>query len=121
MPLYSFQCTACENKQEVTRPMACEDPVLCEKCSFVMQRDFQTDFGKQHHGDTYPYASYAAGVSESEVPAMRKFDKEHGVPTEYKDGDPVMRSPQHRKAYLQAHNIFDRNAGYGDPVPARCR
>lgn len=123
MPQYTFSCGACDRKQVVTRPMSESDaPVLCEVDSFVMRRDYQADFGKQHHGDTYPFASYAAGVSPSEVPAMREIDKKNGVPTDYsEDGDPIFRTPKHRKKYCEAHGLYDRDAGYSDPVPARCR
>ncbi len=122
MPIYSFKCVACGSKQEVTRSMTCEDPVLCEEDGFVMARDYQADFGKQYHGDTYPYASGALGASPSEIAGLMAFDKAHGVVTEYNsECDPVMRSKAHRKAYCEAHGFFDRNAGYSDPVPARCR
>jgi len=95
-----------------------EKLVLCDVDAFVMKRDFKADFGKQQFGDIWPYASYAAGVSASEVPAMCKIDRENGVPTEYTpDGDPIMRSKSHRKKYCEAHGLYDRNAGYGDPTP----
>jgi hypothetical protein len=65
-------------------------------------------------------ASYAAGVEPEEVPEMMEFDRQHGVQTEYnEEGDPVFTSAAHRKRYCEAHGIFDRNAGYSDPVPAR--
>jgi len=123
MPAYTFRCSACGHRQVVVRPMSESDvPVLCEVDSFVMHRDYQTDFGKQLFGDIWPFASYAAGASPSEVPELRKVDAEHGVPTDYSaDGDPIFRSAKHRKKYCEAHRLFDRNAGYGDPVPARCK
>ena len=107
----------------MTKPMNEADlPVLCDKCSFVMHRDYKADFGRQRFADIWPMASYAAGVSPSEVPDLQKFDAEHGVPTNYTDdGDPIFTSPRHRKKYCEAHKLFDRNAGYGDPVPERCR
>ena len=97
-------------------------PVVCGTCSSVMERDYKADFGKQHYGDIWPMESYAAGVHPKQIPEMRKFDKKHEVPTEYSpDGDPVFRSPTHRRKYCEAHGLFDRNAGLSDPVPARCR
>ena len=93
-------------------------PVLCDKCSFVMVRDFHAESGRQYHGDIWPMASYAAGVHPKQIPEMKKFDREHGVPTDYtEEGDPVLTSPSHRRKYCQAHGLFDRNAGYSDPVP----
>ena len=118
MPLYTYKCS-CGNRHQVTKPMSeSERPELCKKCSFVMSRDFQADFGKQHHGDTYPYASAALGVHPDELPARMAFDKAKGVPTDY-DGecDPIMRSKKHRREFCRAHGVHDRNASYSDPVP----
>ena len=123
MVIYTYMCLACGNKQEVARGMNDEElPVLCDKCSFVMKRDFQTDFGARSHCGNWPMTSYAAGVHPKQIPEMEKFDKEHGVPTHYSgDGDPSFTSPTHRRKYCEAHGIFDRNAGHSDPVPANCR
>lgn len=122
MPIYSFKCS-CGQKKEVVRPMSESNlPVLCDIDGFEMMRDFKADFGKQHYGNIWPMASYAAGVHHKQIPEMRKFDKEHEVPTDYTpDGDPLFRGPKHRTKYCEAHALFDRNAGHSDPVPARCR
>jgi hypothetical protein len=99
-----------------------EQIVLCDKCSFVMHRDFQTDFGGKTHPGNWPMTSYAAGVHPKQIKEMQKFDAEHGVPTHYSDdGDPIFTSPRHRRKYCEAHSMFDRNAGLSDPVPERCR
>jgi len=123
MPNYTFRCPACGKKQTVTRPMnKATLPVLCEDDGFVMNRDFQSDFGTQKIADIWPMASYAAGVHPDDIPEMQKIDREAGVPTEYtEDGDPIFRSKRHRKKYCQVHKLFDRNAGYGDPVPEKFR
>lgn len=118
MAEYSFKCQ-CGNKKVVVKSMLEYDlPVFCEKCSLVMTRDYKADFGKQTHGDIWPMASYAAGVSPEEVPEMVKFDKEHGVPTEYTTGpdggDPVFTSRGHRAKYLKIHGLHDRQGGYSD-------
>lgn len=118
MASYTFKCPACENRKVVIRPMADDSPVLCGKCAFVMNRDFKTDFGRQFHGDTYPYASSALGVHPDEVKHRMKFDRDMGVPTEYNsEGDPIMRSAAHRRQFCRAYGVHDRNAGYSDPVP----
>lgn len=97
-------------------------PVLCDIDAFVMDRDFAAELGRQHSGEIWPMASYAAGVHHKQIPEMRAIDKKNGVPTEYtEDGDPILRGPRHRKKYLETHGLYDRNAGYTDPVPARCR
>lgn len=123
MPTYIFMCKACQNRQEVVRPMDESDlPVLCDKCAFIMDRDFGAEMGRQHFGEIWPMESYAAGVHPKQVSEMREIDRKNGVPTEYtEDGDPVFRGPNHRKKYCEAHGLFDRNAGYSDAVPARAR
>ena len=66
----------------------------------------------------WPMESYAAGIAPEEIPEFSKFDKEHGVPTHYsEDGDPIFTDKAHRKKYLRAHEMYDRNAGYSDPTP----
>ena len=67
---------------------------------------------------TYPYASDAAGVDPSQIPEQMAHDTEHGVPTEYtRTGEPIMRDAAHRRDYMRANGLFDRNAGYSDPEP----
>ena len=123
MVTYSYICLACFEKKEIARGMNDDElPVLCDKCSFVMCRDWQADFGKRSPCGNWPMASYAAGVHPKQIPEMRAFDKKHGVPTDYSsDGDPEFRGPKHRRKYCEAHGLFDRNAGLSDPVPARCK
>lgn len=121
MPNYSFICD-CGETQEVNRPMSeATEPVFCVICKQAMCRHYQADFGKQGRCDTYPFASYAAGVSLSEVPAMREIDRKAGVLTDYTTGpdggDPIFRSPSHRKKYCRVHGLYDRDASYGDPEP----
>lgn len=123
MVIYTYICGACGNKQEVSRAMTDDElAVLCNICSFVMHRDFHTDFGGRHVPGNWPMTSYAAGVHPKQIPEMVKFDADHGVPTHYsEDGDPILTSPKHRRKYCEAHGMFDRNAGLSDPVPMRCR
>jgi len=120
--IYCFIC-GCGHRQEAKRPMSESDlPLLCDIDGFVMARDFSAELGRQYHGDIWPMASYAAGVHHKQIPEMRKFDAEHEVKTDYTpDGDPLFTGPKHRKKYCEAHNLYDRNAGLSDPVPARCR
>ena len=70
----------------------------------------------------WPMTSSAVGVHPDEVPGRMEFDKAKGVPTEYtSDGDPIFTSKAHRTNYCQAYGVHDRNAGYSDPVPERCK
>ena len=119
MATYSYKCPICENKQEVVKPMAESDSTeLCDKCAFVMNRNYQADFGKQYHADIYPYPSTALGVHPEEVKHRMKFDSDMGVPTVYNsEGDPIMLNATHRRKFCRAHGVHDRNASYSDPVP----
>lgn len=66
----------------------------------------------------WPMASDAAGVDPSQIPEQMAHDAEAGVPTEYtKTGEPILTSPSHRKRYMHANGLCDRNAGYSDPEP----
>lgn len=66
----------------------------------------------------WPMFSGAAAVHPSQIPQAIEAAKLHGVNIEFsKTGEPKFESPNHRKRYLRTRKIFDRNAGYGDPVP----
>lgn len=118
MPSYVFKCQ-CGKRKEVVRSMKdVSIPVFCS-CRKKMKRDYAAEHG--HVIDTpgnWPMESIAAGVSPDQVPEFVQFDKQKGVPTQYsRDGNPIFRDRKHRRDYLRAHGIFDRNAGYGDPAP----
>lgn len=123
MTIYTYICGSCGHRQELSRHMNEDElPVLCKKCSFVMHRDFQTDFGGPTHCGNWPMTSYAAGVHPKQIKEMEAIDKKYGVPTHYtEDGDPIFTSPKHRRKYCEVHRMFDRNAGLSDPVPTHCR
>jgi hypothetical protein len=73
-------------------------------------------FGQSPSG--WPLHSDALGVDPSTVPEWMEFDAAHGCKVDYdKDGCPVFTSPRQRKRYAEAHGYFDRNGGYGDPMP----
>lgn len=63
----------------------------------------------------WPIYSDAAGCHPSQIDEHRAFDTLHGVPTDYDgSGRPILRDRVHRKKYLRAHGLHDRDAGYGD-------
>lgn len=67
---------------------------------------------------TWPMASDAAGVDPSQIKEQMAHDTKEGVPTEYtRSGEPILTSASHRKKYMRAQGLYDRNAGYGDPEP----
>lgn len=94
----------------------------CPECGGTMGRDLVAEQeGRRDTPGTYPMTSYAAGISPDEVKEFEKSDAAAGVPTEYTKGpdggDPIFTSAKHRKKYCRLHELYDRNAGYSDPVP----
>lgn len=69
---------------------------------------------KRHEKRGYPIKSYALAVTRKNIAAAQAQDAKMGVPTEYtKGGRPILRDAAHRKAYLKAHQMHDRNSFYG--------
>lgn len=96
---------------------------ICEKCGGTIHRthclicemleDAATPGGTTTEG--WPLASEGAAVHPSVIPKAVEYDKKMGVPTEYtKSGRPIFRDRGHRRAYLRAHRMHDRDGGYGD-------
>jgi len=79
-------------------------------------RDFAAEHGNHATGSgNWPMKSWAAGCNPNQVGEFTKASAERGVPTEFtKDGKAVFTSRGHRKKYLKAFGMHDRNAGYGD-------
>lgn len=63
---------------------------------------------------TWPRESAAMGVSETQVKDAMAEDRRKGVPTDYtKDGNPILTSPGHEKAYMKAHGFHHRGGAMG--------
>jgi hypothetical protein len=57
-------------------------------------------------------------MTEKELRAEQQFLDRSGVPTEYtKHNEPILTSREHRKRYMKAMGMHDRDAGYGDRAP----
>lgn len=116
--IYCYQCKTCNVKIEVSKRIAEIDrPELCPVCQFAMTRDFVAEHGgkKQVRGDIWPMVSEMAGINPDQIKEYQEYDKMKGVPTQYTpEGDVVFTSRSHRKKYLAAHHLHDRNGGYGD-------
>lgn len=67
----------------------------------------------------WPIHSEAAAVNPEDRGRAERDAREKGVPTEFDDnGCPIFTGPDHRKQYLQrVAGLYDRNGGYGDPMP----
>lgn len=71
-----------------------------------------------HTGTNWPYASNAAATDPENIPKEKEILKRHGVKTDYTPtGEPIFRSPAHRKAHCEVFGLYDRNGGHGDPMP----
>jgi hypothetical protein len=69
-----------------------------------------------------PLVSDALAVHPRQVQEAIADAAKKGVPTEFqKDGRPILRSREHRKAYMKAYGFFDKAAGYGDAQPGSFR
>lgn len=124
MPAYCFTCESCGHSDQVARSMDKSDmPLVCSKCGKGMIRDYPAEApGRLARCDTYPFESDAAGGHPDDRARMTQEAIDAGVPTEINhNGNPVFRTPIHRKKYLRAFNMYDRNASYGDPEPVNGR
>lgn len=62
-----------------------------------------------------PVVSDALAVHPGQVAEATEDAKRKGVPTDFlPDGRPILRSRQHRRAYLKAYGFHDNDGGYGD-------
>lgn len=71
----------------------------------------------EHHtaGFTgYPIKSLAMAVHKDQIEEAAAHDRKLGVATEYsRSGKPILRDAAHRKAFLRAHGLIDRNSFLG--------
>lgn len=87
------------------------------------RRDYRAEW--RHHRDgehskLWPMRSDAFGVGIDQVGEAAAHMKKMGVPTEFDPatGEAIFRSRGHRKRALQVEEMYDRDAGYGDPTPS---
>ena len=82
----------------------------------VWVRDHAVEMGMPSSCGTWPMRSDGAGVHPSQIGKAMETASKMGVPTSFdaKTGQAIFESRAHRKKYLKAHGMHDRNAGYGD-------
>lgn len=74
--------------------------------------------GVVHEPGNWPLFSDALGCGEHQVEEATRVAAENGVPTDFtKDGRAILRNKDHRKKYAKLYGFFDKDAGYGDPLP----
>ena len=80
------------------------------------ERDIVSEHGGFKRTSGWPLKSDAAGVHPTDAMNAMKGATKIGIPTEFdtKTGQAVFRDRTHRKAYMKAMGLHDRNGGYGD-------
>lgn len=65
---------------------------------------------------TYPMTSDRSGVNPDQREQAIQTSIDMGIPTDFDhEGDAVFRSKGHRRDYVRAVGLLDRNGGYSDP------
>jgi len=82
----------------------------------VWERDIASEHGGFTKTGGWPLKSDAAGVHPTDAIKAMKGATKIGVPTEFdtNTGQAIFRDRSHRRAYLRAMGMNDRNGGYGD-------
>lgn len=72
--------------------------------------------GFQNTPGAWPMRSDAAGVHPSQASEASEEMARLGVPTRFDSdtGQAIFESRAHRRAFLRAKGMYDRNGGYGD-------
>ncbi len=68
-----------------------------------------------HSPGCWPMKSWSAGVHPDQVGEAAAHAAKLGVPTSFTpDGDAIFRDRAHRKQFLKAHGMHDKDGGYSD-------
>ena len=77
----------------------------------VCKRDFQAEQVGVPARSGWPLTCYASGVHADDAQKLRDHFTEIGVPTEVTiNGDPVYKSPSHRRKALAARGFYDKDS-----------
>jgi hypothetical protein len=120
--IYCFKDENTNNTLEVCWTVAQMEKNTCKDYTYVDNegvrwvRDYPAEMGQPASCGTWPMKSDGAGVHPSQIGDAMKAASKMGVPTSFdaKTGQAIFESRAHRKKYLKAHGMHDRNAGYGD-------
>tara|TARA_Y100000593_G_scaffold91963_1_gene182186 strand:- start:2079 stop:2447 length:369 start_codon:yes stop_codon:yes gene_type:complete len=122
VPVYCYRNEAGELWEEFSTIAEMESKID-ENFSFVddngvkWTRDFAVEMGVRKNGcAAWPMKSDAAGVHPSQAQEAYETSRKMGIPTRFdpSTGQAIFESRGHRKQYLKAHGLHDRNGGYGD-------
>lgn len=83
------------------------------------ERDISAEHSRQARkgaSSGWPMKSDGAGVHPGDAAKAEKASAKIGVPTEYdrKTGQAIFRDRNHRRNFLKANGMHDKNGGYGD-------
>lgn len=125
--LYFYACDCGATASKVLPHTRATYRPKCPNCRARMERDFAAEYGRpqglRSGCAAWPHvADFACEVDAEDAKRAAAADSAAGVPTDYAKTDeggaaPVWRSPKHRRDWLIANGMYDRNAGYSDPVP----
>jgi hypothetical protein len=118
MPMY---CYTTKDGQTVERsfPMG-EAPEKVRVKGKVARRDYTAESKGGMKSSCWPMvADLSCAIDADQVAEARAYDKFAECPTEYvpvegSPGEfaPKLDNPHHRKRYMEAHALFDRNGGH---------
>jgi len=86
-----------------------------------VRRDYQWEHQSTFHSPgNWPMVSESMAVAPDQIGEAVAHDRKLGVSVNYDPlGRPVFESAGQRKRYCEAHGVYDRNGGYGDPQKRR--
>lgn len=121
MPIYVYKDRKTGERVELY--LTCAEKDKREKCGVitdggrVLVRDIVGELGGfRCTAGNWPMRSDAAGVHPSQCAHAHEESIALGVPTQFdkETGQAIFESRSHRKAFLAAKGMYDRNGGYGD-------
>lgn len=103
MPLYSFRCPKCENKEERVRAMKNADKrCMCIKCGIKMNRDFTADI--PHASGDYKREIHSDSLAINPDQRAEHLQKFPNIKLDSQNR-PVFDNFQNHQAYLNRCNI----------------
>ena len=77
----------------------------------MFRRDFTAEGVGVPSSPGWPMECVASGVHPSQAGELRKYFRDHGVPTEVsRDGNPIYTSAAHRRKALKCRGLKDRSS-----------
>ena len=89
----------------------------------VFRRDLLAEHGHTfHRPGLWPMISPNLGWPSNAMQTVQERLARFNCPTEFtRTNDPILRDRNHRKRYMEAFGLYDRDAGYSDNNETRTR